>query len=382
MKQIASKNPLILVGYSIVVLFIILGVGVLIAAGFDQTGVVSASGSNIFLLNNGTSGTLSQTPTNVTVTANNQTWLNFSDGNFINISQQSPDVVPQVITFSAFIRLNNDETTFTQVAAKKQAFNGNLKGYMFWLDFRQANSICIRLNNGTTAGDETLCNTGNTSTVFYDNQWHHVVWQLNQSSGIYQGGFFIDGRYNGTQAGTITGAVNDSTRPFRIGMSEDGGSFSTNMSIEEIRVYNRSLSLTEITQINNSGTQVNNSLTSTGLILWLSLNENKGNTTYDKSIYRSNGTNSGAAYQNDGITITLTNSSYTVSSTTFTLTDIAYAWKQLNVGYTYATQGVTAGAATYVMTQGVNNAPLFVTLVVSVLILAAFLTRSSKMKRQ
>ena len=45
---------------------------------------------------------------------------------------------------------------------------------------------------------------------------------------------------------------------------------------DEIRWYNRSLSQSEITQIYNSGRKANSSLPTTGLVLWLPLNEGTG----------------------------------------------------------------------------------------------------------
>lgn len=61
-------------------------------------------------------------------------------------------------------------------------------------------------------------------------------------------------------------------------------------SIDEIRIYDSSISDTIVQEINNSGRRANASLSSTNLLLWFSFNEGIGNTTYDKSGNGHNGT--------------------------------------------------------------------------------------------
>jgi len=54
-------------------------------------------------------------------------------------------------------------------------------------------------------------------------------------------------------------------------------------AIDEVRIYNNSLTDTQITEIYNSGRQANSSLPSDGLVLWYSFDEQTGTTVYDKS---------------------------------------------------------------------------------------------------
>lgn len=78
-----------------------------------------------------------------------------------------------------------------------------------------------------------------------------------------------------------------------------------------------------------------NSPSTTGLVGHWSFNENQGIITYDKSLFAINGTiYNSTTYQNDGINIILDSSDYSLSDSTFTLTNSIYSWSQLIVTYT------------------------------------------------
>lgn len=56
-----------------------------------------------------------------------------------------------------------------------------------------------------------------------------------------------------------------------------------NGSIDELRIYNRSLSSLEISEIYNSGRISNSTLPDEDLVLWYNFNENNGSVVYDRS---------------------------------------------------------------------------------------------------
>ena len=64
-----------------------------------------------------------------------------------------------------------------------------------------------------------------------------------------------------------------------------GGTHNHNSGItggmDEIRIYNRTLSHTEISEIYNSGRIQNSSLPSDGLVLWYGMNEGQGSILHD-----------------------------------------------------------------------------------------------------
>jgi hypothetical protein len=67
--------------------------------------------------------------------------------------------------------------------------------------------------------------------------------------------------------------------------------------MDEVRMYNRTISQDEINQIYNSGRIANSSLNSTGLVLWLKANEINNNLTIiDSSNYANNGNNTNVTH--------------------------------------------------------------------------------------
>ncbi|MEI6731757.1 MAG: LamG domain-containing protein, partial [archaeon] len=113
-----------------------------------------------------------------------------------------------------------------------------------------------------------------------------------------------------------------------IGINRTGPSYF-NGSIDEVRIYNRSLTTTEITQIYRSGLVSNSNLPSSGLVAWYDFNEGSGTTLIDKATGMYNGTITGGAVY----TSTQTNfysfvpgTVTTVIGTVITLTEGIYSW--------------------------------------------------------
>ena len=72
------------------------------------------------------------------------------------------------------------------------------------------------------------------------------------------------------------------------------------------------------------------------LLAWLKLNENSGTTAYDSSANSNTGTLSENLFQNDGVTVTLTEGTdYSLADTIFTILNTTYSWTGINTTYTY-----------------------------------------------
>ena len=101
--------------------------------------------------------------------------------------------------------------------------------------------IYFSINTSTTGFSQW-----SSGVALNDNAWHHAA-------GVYDGSvvkLYIDGSLvatSGAQVGTITNA-GDNTR---IGKSSDQGYYAG--LIDDVRIYSRSLSATEILQIYNAG---------------------------------------------------------------------------------------------------------------------------------
>jgi len=109
-----------------------------------------------------------------------------------------------------------------------------------------------------------------------DLNYHHLIFDWNYSSNISRG--FFDGNYIRNQ--TISGLYDIIYPDFKIG---GGGGHLFGGSIDEIRIYNETLTDAQITEIYNSGRQANASLPSDNLVLWYSFDEATGTTVHDKS---------------------------------------------------------------------------------------------------
>ncbi len=130
------------------------------------------------------------------------------------------------------------------------------------------------------------------ATPVGNGRWRHVV--ITYTSGSHT--LYLDGVVDGT--GSTAGAPqNDSSVPLSIGAwSGDGGGYSTSL-IDDVRVYNRILSASEVSQLYNLGGAKLNSSQNTrgpqsGLVGLWSFNGQDivGTTAYDRSGQGNNGT--------------------------------------------------------------------------------------------
>jgi hypothetical protein len=119
-----------------------------------------------------------------------------------------------------------------------------------------------------------------------DTNWHHVVVTRSGSTVT----FYIDGVSSG--GGTKTGSFNNNSDPIRIGTDGPGWNSVAefNGSIDEVRLYNRSLSATEIKNLFNSGSvkfnSSKNEVVKNGLVgHWTFDSYNLSDKVYDVSVW-------------------------------------------------------------------------------------------------
>lgn len=87
------------------------------------------------------------------------------------------------------------------------------------------------------------------TTALNDNRWHHVVT-------VYDGAaveVYVDGVNESSGADTITGAVRDTTVTVKAGWNRNGSANYFPGLIDELRIYNRALSASDIAEIYRSG---------------------------------------------------------------------------------------------------------------------------------
>lgn len=141
--------------------------------------------------------------------------------------------------------------------------NGNFASYILDDD-------TFKFNFKNSSGSQFGRNINN----FYANygeKWTHLAFTSNFTNLCS----YVNGVYHGCT--DLSGdLLTDSDSTLIIG--DDMGA-----SLDEIRIYNISLSYIQILEINNSGRIENVSLGNNGLLLWYPMNEGSGSIIYDKS---------------------------------------------------------------------------------------------------
>jgi len=262
----------------IVFIFLVVIAVTLILVSFQlkETGITSnditLTPSDTFLSDNGTSNTLTQTPSTWTsATTLNNSWLSFDGVNDVLSLSNSGAEFNYDMNFSGWVWVNISSSDM----------NGDIiqKG-----DLIVSSSETWHLSNSATDnltwydGTSPYCkavSSKNLSSL----GWVFVGFQIER----YSNGSFInvtlylDGNvigYNDTCLNVTTGFdPDDNNEPLWIG---DGRDQHPKTYIDELRIYNRTLTSAEILELNASGRVANSSLSSTGLVLWLPLNENSG----------------------------------------------------------------------------------------------------------
>jgi len=166
-------------------------------------------------------------------------------------------------------------------------------------------------------------------------QWNHIVAVFGDSP---DGNLtmYLNGEWAGTNDNT-GGWEDNNQEDFWIGGAT--GFMSFNGSIDEVRIYNRSLSETEAVALNNSGRRPNTTLIQEGLIVHLPFSEASGVNTYDIRDRFANMTINGGeniSWSNDGL-YNLTGDDWEIDYETnsiFNLTNRDFDSSWVNISYT------------------------------------------------
>ena len=160
---------------------------------------------------------------------------------------ESPDSLsldPTTITISAWIKVTGKPSTYYSPIVAKQNTNTN-QGY--WLDLSTNSKFIFMVGNASTYYSINNIN----ATSLTSNKWYQVVTTYD--------GSIIKAYLNGALASTTPfadGMTVPTNRNLRIG-TDMAGSNGTNFdgyfpgSIDDVRVYNRALSATEVQQLYN-----------------------------------------------------------------------------------------------------------------------------------
>lgn len=141
------------------------------------------------------------------------------------------------------------------------------------------------------------------------NVWVHLVGTYDGSAFeighmVYQDGSRTDD--SDISVGTYVRMLNR-TGNLTIGsLGLGGGSYEMNGHLDEVRIYDRVLTSSEVLEIYNCGRQRNMTCVNSSLVMHLPMNEQNGSIIYDHSPYGNNVTRTGGTWTNDSIIVELT----------------------------------------------------------------------------
>ena len=215
----------------------------IISGVYDVSGFIRANNNDIILSNNGTLNTLSYTPSSdFTATVKNTTWLDFDgvDDN-VQIADRTNFTQPFSISFWFKKPLTNDQDGIFLSKRYNETHNTS------W-DFES--------NTGNDMRFEVYVNTSNPTQVVRSNElnfisantWYYIVGTYNTTAiQLYTDGVLQD-------TDSLISGTEISNFPMNISLGMWIESVTHyNGSLDEIRVYNISLTSTQILEIYNSG---------------------------------------------------------------------------------------------------------------------------------
>ncbi len=125
-------------------------------------------------------------------------------------------------------------------------FSGSANG---WNIFASDNNLCAWYFKSGAAyvWDGTGCSLS--SAGYNNNSWHHIIFVVDSAGGR----LYMDGTQKSTFGWTGTAGATNTSQNVSIGLYPDGGPGYINGLIDETRVYNRALSVSEIQELYNSG---------------------------------------------------------------------------------------------------------------------------------
>jgi hypothetical protein len=184
-------------------------------------GFVAGHLGNALNLNNGVSGTggkSAQMPSNATLDG-------VQEGNYTLSAWFNPATVPTDDS------LPNRYWTIVAKAGQTMGLVFNWAGKFSMRTFLANQSLLITQGN----------------TIYAPGGWHHVVGAVSKSGGTVK--LYVDGALKATTTFTAGAAAWEyGTTPFRIGTAQVG-TWAANGKVDQVRIYNRELSASEVTDL-------------------------------------------------------------------------------------------------------------------------------------
>jgi hypothetical protein len=223
---------------------------------FDDGSGTSAADSS----GNGNTGALHNTPT-WTTSGKYGDALVFANAsnNYVDIANPANFDLGATNPFSlaAWVYRTN-ATTEGEILAR--VLGGNWTVYSLWMPGNGESGCnstcttnCLEMDIVNTAGSNMLCKLVGGSAVT-PNVWHHVVMTYDGSVTLAGLNLYVDGVLQTASQTTnnLTGSILAAT-DLKIGTDEPGQGDSFTGTVDDVRIYNRVLSATEILNLYNDG---------------------------------------------------------------------------------------------------------------------------------
>jgi hypothetical protein len=156
---------------------------------------------------------------------------------YVSIGDKTQLKITGEITISVWVKGNAQQNK--GILSKYSATSAQ-RGYLLASE-NVANSQKITWYYQRSAGSFNADDTLTTSTNVLDGTWHHIVATFLPST---YARIYVDGILNASDTTTIQSAIVNNTAPVQIGLHDTSTNF--NGSIDDVRIYNRALTETEI----------------------------------------------------------------------------------------------------------------------------------------
>lgn len=157
--------------------------------------------------------------------------LNFDGVNdYVDAGNNASLNITGNMTISAWIKIPSAPATYPGIVTKRES-DGTV-GYVLALNANNAILFLLKIEGVSKIA---------TSQTFSLNTWHHVVGVYNNITMVT----YVDGTAGNPS--NVNGSISISSNALKIGVSHLGAYF--NGTIDEVRIYNRALSASEVQQL-------------------------------------------------------------------------------------------------------------------------------------
>jgi len=165
---------------------------------------------------------------------------------YVEITDDSSLDIQDELTISFWFRLDgeSDNNRYPRAVSKGQSTGGN-GAYGVYIEDTGGTPNRIGLRFVDTVGDSHDVNTGNSLDHYDDEMWHHVVVTYSNSGNV--GRLYFDNTVEVDK--TFSDDISIRTTSDALHLGDGNGERHFNGALDEVRIYNRALSSSEVTEL-------------------------------------------------------------------------------------------------------------------------------------